>query len=176
MSVQERVPLIVGAVIAVICQVMLAPNMHVLAAAPNFVLAYVIAVAVANARGGSYIMAFLVGLAFDLSSTGPVGSMAFVCVATMLLSSLAFRALDNETPFVPIVIIICASFLSEMMYGLLMIACGVDVSLLDALVFVALPCGLYDTVIALLAYALVLRFVFKDRRASEMKIIDTSVE
>lgn len=176
MFIQERIPIIIGALIALVCQMILAPNVHIGDAVPNFMLAYIIAISVANMRGTNYVIAFIVGLLFDLSGTGPVGAMAFVCVAVMFACSQIVRALDSEGPLAAILVIIVACLASEAAYGLLMIACGVDVTLLDALVYRMLPCGLYDIVIAIIAYLLVLRFVFRERRTSEMKIIDTSVD
>lgn len=176
MVVREKIPVIVGAVVAVLCQIILAPNIHISNAAPNFILAYVIALSCANIRGVNIITSFVLGLLYDLISTGPVGAMAFVCVAISILGFLLRRIFDNETHLVPIIIVILSSFVSEIVFGLLMMACGVNISVLDALVLRALPCGLYDSAIALLAYALAFRFAFRDKQTSEMKIIDTSVD
>lgn len=172
----ERWPVAVGALVAVLLQVVVAPNVHIFAAAPNFILCYVVAIAVGNARKAGYIMPFVCGLLYDLLGSGPVGAMAFVCVAATFLASLAFQALDNETLFIPLAIILASCFLAELGYGLLMIACGMDVSLLDALLQVCLPCGLYDTVLSMIAYPLVLRFVLRGKQQNEMTIIDTGID
>ena len=171
----QKVPVIVGAIIAVVLQVVVAPNVNVLFATPNFILCYVIALAVGNARNVGYILPFVCGLVYDLAGSGPVGAMAFVCVAITFFASMAFQAFDNETLFIPIAIIVAGCFVADIAYGLLMIACGVDVSLLDALLYVCLPCGLYDTVLSLVAYPLVLRFALKGKPQNEMTIIDTGI-
>ncbi len=173
---QERIPLAIGACVAVVLQAAIAPNIQVMAATPNFMLAYVVAIAVANARNAGYIMPFLCGLAYDLMGSGPVGAMAFVCVAVTFVASMAFQAFDNETMFIPVLLIVIFAFLSDVAYGLLMIACGIDVGLLEALVSISLPCGLYDTVLALIAFPLVLRFALRGKRQNEMTIIDSGIE
>ena len=171
----EKWRIAIGAVVAVLLQVVVAPNINVLSAMPNFVLCYVVAVSVANARNVGYVMPFVCGLVYDLVGSGPVGAMAFVCVAVTFFASLAFQAFDNETLFIPLAIVLVSCFVGDAVYGLLMIACGVDVSLLDALLYVCLPCGLYDTVLSMIAYPLVLRFVLKGKPQNEMTIIDGGI-
>lgn len=172
----EKWHIAIGAVIAVLLQIVIAPNINVLTAMPNFILCYVVAVAVGNARNAGYIMPFVCGLIYDLAGSGPVGAMAFVCVAVTLAASVAFQAFDNETIFIPAVIVLASCFLANLVYGLLMIACGMDVSLLDALLYICLPCGLYDTVVSLIAYPLVIRFVLREKQQNEMTIIDTGID
>ena len=170
-----KLPVVIGALIAIILQIVVAPNVNVLSAAPNFILCYVVAIAVGNARNVGYVLPFVCGLVYDIAGSGPVGAMAFVCVAVTFAASLAFQAFDNETLFIPVAIIIASCFLANIAYGILMIACGVDVGLLDALRCVCLPCGLYDTVLSLIAYPLVLRFALKGKTQNEMTIIDTGI-
>lgn len=172
----EKWPVAVGAVVAVLLQVVVAPNVHILSAAPNFVLCYVLATSVAGARNVGFVMPFACGLAYDLLGSGPVGAMAFVCVAAAFASSVAFQAFDNETLFIPVVVLVLSCFAADAAYGLLTIACGLDVGLLDALVHVGLPCAIYDTVLSLVAYFLVLRFVLKGKPQNEMTIIDTGLD
>lgn len=170
-----RIVQVVGSVGAVLLQVAVAPNIQVLGAMPNFVLCWVIALAVANARNVGYVLPFLVGIAYDLVGSGPVGSMAFVCVASAFLASLLLRIFDNETVFIPIVIVVGMCLVSEVAYALLMMAFSLDVGLLESLVEVALPCAAYDIVIAVITYLLVKRFVFREKRPNEMTILDTKI-
>lgn len=172
----EKWHIAIGAIVVVLLQIVIAPNINVLTAMPNFILCYVVAIAVANARNAGYIMPFVCGLIYDLAGSGPIGAMAFVCVAVTLAASMAFQAFDNETIFIPVIIVLIACFAANLAYGLLMIACGMNVSLLDALLYICLPCGLYDTVLSLIAYPLVKRFVLKGKQQNEMTIIDTGID
>ena len=65
MPMSQRWPYIIGAAIAVLLQVIVAPNIQVLDAYPNFILCYVVACAVANPRGVGYIMPFILGLIYN---------------------------------------------------------------------------------------------------------------
>ncbi len=175
MGVARNLPLVIGAIVTLLLQVVVAPNIQIFTAEPNFVLCYVIVVSVAGARSVGYIMPFVLGIAYDLAGEGPVGAMAFVCVAAAFFAALLMRLLDNETLFIPVAVIVCVVLASEVAYGLLMMACGVDVGLLDMLLYAVLPDWGYDTVLSLIAYPLVLRFVFAGKRQNEMTIIDSKV-
>ncbi|WP_165061606.1 MULTISPECIES: rod shape-determining protein MreD [unclassified Adlercreutzia] len=149
---------IIGAVIAVVLQATVAPAMEIASALPNFILAYVLALAVSRPESG-LVMPFLLGLIFDLMGTGPVGAMALICTLMAFALSRLSVVLDNDTLFMPIVLIIAGSLISNIVYGILIIACGMDVSILEALVGRALPCGIYDAVLALVMFPLLLRLM-----------------
>lgn len=170
-----RIVQVVLAVVAVLLQVMVAPNIQIFGAMPNFVLCWVVAVAVANARAAGYVMPFLLGLAYDLVGSGPVGGMALVCVASTFVASLLLRLLDNETVFIPVAIVVCVCLAADVGYDLLMIVCGLDVGFLESLLRVALPCAAYDIVFTTITYLLVRRFVFRDARPGEMTILDSKI-
>lgn len=176
MTMSQRWPYIIGAIIAVLLQVIVAPNIQVFDAVPNFILCYVLACAVANPRGTGYIAPFILGLIYDLIGIGPLGSMALVCVVAVFIAKAALNALDTDTLIFPVVAIAIVCFLAELGYGLLLMACGMNVSFLEALTRVCLPCGLYDTVIALIVFPLARRFVFGGKKQGEMSIIDTGID
>lgn len=171
-----RIRTIIGAAIAVLLQVIVASNIRIGSAMPDFVFCYVVAVAVVNARNAGYTLPFVLGLLYDFMSSGSVGAMALVCVACTWLASTLQKTFDNETLFVPMAIVVVTCLVGEVLYALLVLASGAGVGLLEALVWVVLPCTLYDIVFALIAFALVARFVFKDKATNEMKIIDTKIE
>ena len=147
---------VVCAILAVLLQAILAPFMVIGPAVPNFILAFVIANAVARPTGG-IVAPFVLGLLYDLMGNGPLGAMALVCVVFSFACSRLLMMLNNDTLFIPIVLIVAGTFLGDAVYGILMIACGMDVGALEALVGRALPCGLYDTVLALIMFPLLAR-------------------
>ena len=156
---RENVVVAVGALVAVVLQVAVAPNVAIFAAQPNFLLAYVLTVAIANPLGAGPVLPFALGLLFDLLGTGPVGGMALLFTLASLAASRAFGVLDNDTLFMPLAILVAASFAVEMLYGILLVALGSPVDLADAFFYRALPCALYDCVVALVLYPLVVRLV-----------------
>ena len=154
---RENVVVAVGALVAVVLQVAVAPNVAIFAAQPNFLLAYVLTVAIANPLGAGPVLPFALGLLFDLLGTGPVGGMALLFTLASLAASRAFAVLDNDTLFMPLVIFVAATVLVEALYAAFLLALGFDASALDVFLYRALPCALYDCVIGLVLYPLAAR-------------------
>lgn len=150
--------IVIGAVLAVLLQLVLAPNIAVFGALPNFVMAYVLVLAVVRPDGAGPVLAFALGLVFDFLGMGPVGAMAFLLTLVSFLASRAFFALDNDTLFIPLFILVVSFLGVELFYGAFLVGTG-SASVLEALVYRALPCALYDCAAALVIYPLVSRFV-----------------
>ena len=110
------------------------------------------------ASAGS-VMPLVLGLLFDLMGGGPVGGMAFVLVLVTFLASRLFMALNNDTLFMPVAIMLACIMLVEVMYGLIVVVCGADVPLGEAFLYRTLPCMLYDCVIGLLLYPIAARLM-----------------
>lgn len=155
---RSAVSIAVGAVVAVLLQLVLAPNIAVFGALPNFVLAYVLVMAVVRPDRTGPVLAFVLGLVFDLLGTGPVGAMAFLLTLASLLASRAFFSLDNDTLFIPVFILVVSFLVVELFYGAFLVGTG-SASVLEAFAYRAVPCALYDCAAALVTYPLVSRFV-----------------
>lgn len=155
----QRIAIAIGALVAVVLQIVVAPNIMVFGALPNFVLAYCMVVAVVCARTCGLVMPFLLGLVYDLVGGGPIGSMSLLLVLMTFAVSRAFAALDNDTLFMPVALIVCSVLVVEIVNGIVMINSGVSASFIDALLYRSLPCALYDCVFALVMYPLAVRFV-----------------
>ena len=69
-----------------------------------------------------------------------------------------FRS-NNDTLFMPLAILVASLLLTQVLYGALTLALGTGGSLVDALVYRALPCALYDAVVGLVVYPLAARFL-----------------
>lgn len=158
--IRPHIPMLIGAVIVVLLQVMVAPYLTIGYAMVNLIMGYVIIMAIFRAEKQGYIMPFVLGLIYDLLSSGCVGAMALVCVVLTFAISRIYLLLSNDTHFIAIALIVAGCFLGEFAYGCLVIVCGLDVNLLEALLYRVLPCGLYDTVVALIAYFLMARFLY----------------
>lgn len=160
------VPEIIGVLIAFVMQAVVAPYLAIGLVVPNVLLAYAVAFSVASERTTVSIMPFIAGLAFDLLGSGPVGGMALLTLVVCFASTFIVARFGDGSLFMPIVTIIAAIFLADILYAFICVTCGWDVGLGEALLHRSLPCGLYDTVIALLIYTLC-RFI-RHRRATEM--------
>ncbi len=154
-----RVATVIGAVVAVVLQVVVAPNVSLGFAVPDFLLAYAVVVAVARAEHAGPALPFVLGLIFDLLGGGPVGAMAFVFVLVTFLASKAYSLLDNGTMFMPVALVVASLFMGEVLYGALLLLGGSASGVLDAFVYRSLPCALYDCVLGLVMYPLCVRFM-----------------
>lgn len=169
--IRSKLPLLIGAVVAVLLQLIVSPFITIGYAMPNFILVFCVVGAIAFAANPPYLTAFFLGLIYDLAGSGPVGAMACLCVAVTFTVSALFSLFDNDSLFIPIILIVLCIFAVEMLYALLMITCVVDVSLLDAFIYRVLPCALYDTVLALLLFPVAMRTVARKASANGMPII-----
>ena len=156
---RENLVVGIGAVVAVVLQIVVAPNIALFSAQPNVLLAYVLVVAIVRPLEAGPVLPFVLGLVFDVLGTGPVGGMAFLFVLVSFVASRAFAVLDNDTVFMPLTILVVATFAVEMLYGALLIALGLAVSPIDAFLYRALPCSLYDCVVGLVLYPLIARLL-----------------
>ncbi|MEC4175462.1 rod shape-determining protein MreD [Adlercreutzia sp. R21] len=154
---RETIAGIVGGVVAVLLQIIVAPAIALAAAVPNFIVVFCVVRAVACPQQAGCVLPFVLGLLFDLMGGGPVGAMAFVLVLVTFLASRAFQALNNDTLFMPAVVLLAAIMLVEVLYGIIVVACGAGVSFGEAFLYRVLPCMLYDCVVGLLFYPIAIR-------------------
>ena len=147
---REGIVIAVGAVVALLLQIVVAPNIALFSAQPNFLLAYVLVVAIARPLDAGSALPF---------ALGPVGGYAFLFVIVSFIASRAFSVLDNDTLFMPVTIFVVATFAAEMLYGALLIGLGLSASPVDAFLYRALPCTLYDCVVGLVLYPIIARLL-----------------
>lgn len=147
----------IGAVVALLLQIIVAPNLALFSAQPNFLLAYVLVVAIVRSHEAGPMLPFVLGLAYDLLGTGPVGAMALLFVIASAAASRAFSVLDNDTLFMPLTILAASVFGVEMLYGMLLMLLQWPASLADVFLYRALPCTLYDCVVGLIMFPIMTR-------------------
>lgn len=154
---RTRFLVIVGSVIAVLLQIVIAPNIAIAGAMPNFLLVFAMIVAIACPSEGGVVLPFVMGMIFDLMGGGPVGAMAFLLIVFSFAASRAFAVLDNENLFMPFVTLVVSMLVVEVLYGVFLIWFSVDVSFADAFLYRGLPCALYDAVVGLVLYPILSR-------------------
>lgn len=159
MDLRDSAPVVIGAVIAVVLQVVLAPNIALFSAMPNFIMVYCLLVAIVRPMTAGPVLPFVLGLVSDLVVGTPVGSSALLLVLFCFLASRAFAVLNNDTLLIPVVVLAVASLVLELLMGAFSLSFGVNVDVASAFLYRALPCGLYDCVVALLLYPLAARLL-----------------
>ena len=174
---RENIIVIGGAVVAVLLQILLAPHIAIMSIVPNFIMAFVLTVSVLRPTNLTPAFAFVLGLLYDLMGNSAVGAMAFMLVLVSFAAQKVFTVLNNDTMFMPILVIVVATFVAEIGYAIFMMVTGVGVGFVDAFVYRALPCAWYNSVLALICYPLMARLLsggnFKKKGAghSDMTII-----
>lgn len=158
MMTPDRIAIIVGAVIATILQFVLAPYIAILSAMPNFMVVFVLVVAVSRPHTFGAVLPFVMGLLYDLMSGGPVGAMAFSLTAFSQLVARLFSLFDNDTLFMPLSMMALGTFLVELSYGVFLMMFGYQAGLFEALAYRIVPCFLYDLVVSVIMYLLASRF------------------
>ena len=158
MMTPDRIAVVVGAVLAVILQIALAPYIAIMSAQPNFIIIFTLIVAVSRPQAFGAGLPFVMGLVYDLACGGPVGAMAFTLTAFSFLVARLFTAFDNDTLFMPLAMLALGAFLVEVAYGFFLLMLGYNAGLLQAMAYRAVPCFAYDLVLGIILYLFTTRF------------------
>ena len=146
------------AILAVICgvlQLAIAPNLTLGNGVANVMLVLCACVALTQGGGRGVVVGFCAGLFFDLTSTGPVGLMAFclsVCAYVLGLEGrnrMAGELVGSLLVFAVADLAVC------LVYNLAMLLVGDATSVVDAIVYRTLPTALL-TLVFFLPFAFVL--------------------
>ncbi len=154
----DRIAVIVGAVLALFLQLVLAPYITILSAMPNFVVIFTLIVAVSRPHSFGALLPFVLGLLYDLLTGGPVGVMAFSLTAFSYLVARLFASLENDTLFMPLAMMALGIFLVELAYGMLLTLFGYNAGLFEAISYRVAPCFVYDLVLGVILYLFTTRF------------------
>lgn len=140
------------ALVCAVCQLALAPNIGIGNGRANFALVFAACIALSRGGSRSVVAGFAAGLFFDLSSTAPIGLMAFLLsVCSYLMGGDGRNRMSGD--FGSNVAVFTVSSLGcALAYSLAMLLVGSASSVIDALVFRALPTA-FLTVVAFLPFA-----------------------
>lgn len=149
----------IGIAIAILAQIILAPNIAIFSAKPNFLLAIALIIAITRPeKNSSLVLAFALGLFFDLIGHSPVGAMAFLFVLASFVVSRVYALLSSDSLIMFIIVFLSSVLVVEVLYALFLTIFGVSAGLFEMIVLRALPCALYDLVVGLLIYLFASRF------------------
>ena len=142
--------LLVGALIMIILQVLLAPIITISSIVPNFMLAFTIACVVSRPDQNHLVFAFVMGLIYDLTSSGPVGAMAFAMVLVCFVASIVITKIPSNSFAISMIAIILSVIFVETIYGVFQLALSLDTSFIDILTYRVLPCTMYDLILSII--------------------------
>jgi rod shape-determining protein MreD len=159
----RALPAIIAVAVATVLQATLAPYLAIGGVTPNFLLLVVVTLALTEGPTAGAASGFAAGLIFDLLGNGPVGPMALVLAVTGYLAGLLHEQMFAEGWLLPLTVLAIAALASEIAYGLLLGLLGEGAPFWQALLTTMLPAAVYDTVLALLVYPWLARFLRRDR-------------
>lgn len=143
---------VLGAVIAVVLQVVLAPNVAIMGTMPQFIIVYAVAISLVLPRDQVYIIVFVLGMVGDLLGYGPVGALSFILLIVALLIDFAQKTFGNGTLFVSCIIVVAFTIIVHFLHAAFMVAMTSTYTAADAFLLIAIPEALCDCVLAVLCY------------------------
>lgn len=157
MDISRHRMTIVFSAIVVIAQIVLASNMQIGNAVPNFVTSFVIAYAMVRSDAPHYVLAFVMGLIVDLLGSSAVGLSSLCLLIAVFAVTLVSQTLGNDNLLMSIIVILIALFGVDLVYALFMVGAGAA-SFSDAMLYRALPCTLYDATLGVIWYLVIMHF------------------
>jgi len=153
-----------GAIIAaIVAQVVFAPHLALFGVVPSFPVLVVITLAIVEGPEAGAIAGFGAGLALDLLGSAPVGVWALVLVVVGYVAGLLQENLFAEGWLMPFTVAIVAGVLAEFSYLVVLTVLGVGPEFWRSVWTVVLPRAVYNTVLALLLYPWLARFLRSDQ-------------
>lgn len=151
--------IIVGAVVAVLLDVVLSPNLPLFSNTPNFMIAYSMVVAIISKGTIAYGIAFALGLVSDLLGYGPVGSLSILLMIAVAVSRSYLNDFSRSKGIAGIVALLCIILGVEVIHGLGTVLFIPDVDPIDAVVYIALPCSILDCALGVVIYTVMSRLL-----------------
>ena len=158
MKHDDRTLAITVAICAVL-QIMVAPNIRIAQATPNFLLIAVVATAIMKGPRVGCTTGFIAGLVFDLITTGPFGAMAAILTVVGFGVGYFARGLILESTWMTLVLLAFCALFAEFLYLLLLAIVGDVPAFGTALYTRMLPSALYDIVFACIGFPLMKHFI-----------------
>lgn len=159
MDNRESFILIIGAVIVVLAQIIIAPYIVVFSAMPNFILVFVLIISVLRSADSTMVVAFVLGLLFDLFGYGPIGAMAFLITLAAFVITRIFSVLDRSNIVMVVLVCVVAVLAIELIYSFILFFLGIAPVLGDALIYRALPSILLDCIVGLIFFPLLAKVI-----------------
>lgn len=148
---------------ALVLQVAIVPYIAIAGVMPNALLLSAITIALVKGPRAGMLAGFTTGLLFDLLGTAPIGPGALVfCLVGFAAGSIQENTFA-EGWLVPLVVVFFASLTAEVGYVLVLAVLGEGGVTLLGVLGRALPAALYNSLLALLVYPWVARFLRREK-------------
>lgn len=141
----------IAAAIAVVLQLVLAPNIQIMGVMPDFLVSYVLMVCMLRPQKNHYVLAFVMGMLSDLMGFGVVGTMSLCLLVAAFLIGKVAEAIGADNPVSAFAILMGFSVLVLLAYTFFLSGAGL-IDMPVGLLFFTLPCAIYDGVLGILWY------------------------
>lgn len=152
-------PLICSAIIVVI-QVIFAPILSIFSVVPNFIVAFVLVLAIVRRPDSTYVYAFVLGLISDLLSQTPVGLSSLLLLVITFVLSRAFEVLDDSNIAMPIIAFAAAIFVFELLFMIILLIAGYQGGFIELFLQRVIPLTVFNVVIAAILFVVMRRLPF----------------
>jgi rod shape-determining protein MreD len=156
-----------GAVVAALLELTVAPHLAVNGAQPHLVLVLGVICTVAAGLEAGLVWAFAGGLLLDVLAPRPLGSSAFALLLSLGAAHVGARALTRLRVFAPIPLVFVLTIVNSLVLLVVLGALGAPIPVSDPL-RALLPGAVYDTAIAAVLGPLILSL--RDRYAPEERV------
>jgi rod shape-determining protein MreD len=137
----------VGAVVAGLLELTVAPHLAVNGAQPHLVLVLGVIWTVAAGLESGLVWAFAGGLLLDVLAPRPLGSSAFALLLALGVAYVGARALSRMRPLAPIPLVFVLTIVNSLVLLVVLGALGAPIPVPEP-VRTLLPGAIYDTVLA----------------------------
>jgi len=168
-----RVITLIAAAIAVACQIIIAPIIQVGSIVPNFLVVFILALAIVRPPDTTYIYAFVLGLLSDLLANTPVGLTPLLLLIVCFALPRVFNVLDDSSPVMPLVALASTVFAFELIVMIVLLVMGYPATILELLMQRMLPAFLYNALLGALVYFLCRKFIPTDGASQAWTISDS---
>ena len=161
-------PTAAAIVVAAILQAALAPHMAIMQVVPNLLLLVVVTLAMVEGPTPGAAAGFAAGLLLDLLGSGPIGPGALVMSSVGYAAGMIGANLFAESWLMPVTVVLIASFVYDLALAALLAVMGVEAALVTIAWRVALPGAVYNTLLAVLIFPWLARFLRTDVGMTEL--------
>ncbi len=135
-------------VVAALLQTLIAPNLRILGANPDFMLIVVASVGLLRGAEAGAVLGFLGGVLVAAALFEPLGITAFVLVIVGYFSGRYAETADLSSGFAPLVTVFAGTLLAESLYVVVQFLLGRQVPLTFVGAHVLLPALILNTLLA----------------------------
>jgi rod shape-determining protein MreD len=159
---------LLGGLIAFLLQTIIAPNIAILDAVPNFILGDVSLNAMSCGTVRSSLTGFILGLLYDLVAQGSLGIMSLVLAIVGYSVSSLDKELFAGDWSVKVFFLLVVAFLGELLHAAFLSILGYDTDFLLSLGMRVVPSALYDALFGLVAFPLMQRLGEKRKKRHDI--------